>query len=79
MKASLGIPVARKRKQKKKLLGLRNDLDAWVLMLPMVLILYLFVWRPTVLGGVWSFFDMKAYNVGEFCGLDNYRKVLTHT
>ena len=48
-------------------------------MMPMVIILYLFVWRPTVLGGYWSFFKMNAYNIGEFCGLDNLRKVVTHT
>ncbi|MBQ2614116.1 MAG: sugar ABC transporter permease [Clostridia bacterium] len=57
----------------------RNNIDAWVLMLPMVIILYLFVWRPTVLGGVWSFFRMSGYSVGEFCGIDNYKMVLSHT
>ncbi len=48
-------------------------------MLPMVIILYLFVWRPTVLGAVWSFFRMRAYTVLDFCGIENYVKVLTHT
>jgi len=60
-------------------LGIRNDIDAWILMLPMVVILYLFVWRPTVMGTYWSFFNMKAYTVKDFCGLDNYIKVLSHT
>ncbi len=63
----------------KKRLGIRNELDAWILMLPMLIILYLFVWRPSVLGVVWSFFDMRAYTVKGFCGFDNYIKVLTHT
>lgn len=66
-------------KREKRKMSLRNDVDAWVLMLPMVILLYLFVWRPTVLGTAWSFFDMRGYSVAEFCGLDNYRKVLTHT
>ena len=66
-------------KHSRRRMKLRNDIDAWILMLPMVIILYLFVWRPTVLGGVWSFFKMKAYSVGDFCGLDNYRIVLSHT
>lgn len=57
----------------------RNDRDAWILMLPMVIILYLFVWRPTVMGSVWSFFDMRGYTVKDFCGFDNYIKVLSHT
>ena len=63
----------------KRRLRLRNNIDAWILMLPMVVILYLFVWRPTVMGTVWSFFNMKAYTVKDFCGLDNYIKVLSHT
>jgi len=62
-----------------KKLGLRNNIDAWILMLPMVAILYLFVWRPTVMGTYWSFFNMKAYTVKDFCGLSNYVKVLSHT
>lgn len=47
--------------------------------MPMIIILYLFVWRPTVLGAVWSFFRMRAYTVLDFCGIENYVKVLTHT
>ena len=65
--------------QPKKLLTRRNDINGWVLMLPMVVILYLFIWRPTVMGTVWSFFNMKAYTVMDFCGFDNFRKVITHT
>lgn len=67
------------KKSTKGKLKIRDNIDAWVLMLPMVVVLYLFVWRPTVFGGVWSFFRMKAYTAIEFCGLDNYIRVLTHT
>jgi len=66
-------------KELKRKLSFRKDIDAWVLMLPMVVILYLFVWRPTVMGSVWSFFNMKAYTAKNFCGFDNYIRVLTHT
>ena len=69
----------KKTTEPKKLLTRRNDLNGWILMLPMVVILYLFIWRPTVMGTVWSFFNMKAYTVLDFCGLDNFRKVITHT
>lgn len=62
-----------------KKIGLRNNIDAWILMLPMVAILYLFVWRPTVMSIYWSFFNMKAYTVKDFCGLSNYIKVLSNT
>lgn len=70
-------------KKKKTKLGrkarLRNEIDAWILFFPSLFVLYLLIWRPTVLGFVWSFFKMNAYTPGAFCGLDNFRKVITHT
>ena len=51
--------VLQKNKKHHRGLGRSDTFDAWVLMLPMVIILYLFVWRPTVLGGYWSFFKMN--------------------
>ena len=57
----------------------RNNIQAWILMLPMVAVLYLFVWRPTVMGAFWSFFKMKGYTPGDFVGVDNYIKVISHT
>lgn len=63
----------------KRRLSRRDNIEAWILLLPLVLILYIYVWRPTVMGGVWSFFDMKGYTVKDFCGFDNYLKVIKHT
>ncbi len=63
----------------KNRLKYRDNIEAWILMLPMVIILYLFIWRPTVMSGVWSFFTMKGYTPTKFCGFDNYIKVITHT
>ncbi len=67
------------KKTMKRKSHFRNDLDAWILFLPSVIVLYLMIWRPTVLGGVWSFFKMNAYTPGDFCGFDNFKKVITHT
>ncbi len=63
----------------KRRIRLKNDFDAWVLLMPAVFVMFIFIWRSTVIGGIWSFFDMKGYTPAEFCGLDNYRKVVTHT
>lgn len=57
----------------------RNELDAWILLLPAVFVLYLMIWRPTVLGVVWSFFKMNGFTPTDFCGFENYKKVITHT
>ncbi len=67
------------QKKLKKKLRLKNELDAWLLFIPSIIVLYLMIWRPTVLGAVWSFFKMNAYTVGSFCGFSNFRKVITHT
>ena len=66
-------------KKTKKRSRLKNDFDAWILFLPAVIVLYLMIWRPTVLGAVWSFFKMNSYTPGDFCGFDNFIKVITHT
>lgn len=79
MKQTEKIRTAGTAVNMKKRMKLKNNFDAWVLMLPMVIVLYLFIWRPTVLGAVWSFFKMKGYTPAEFCGWDNYKRVLMHT
>lgn len=79
MNVKRDVQLYKNIKRNRRKMKIRNDIDAWILMLPMVIILYLFVWRPTVMGGVWSFFKMKAYTAVDFCGFDNYKTVLTHT
>lgn len=64
---------------KKHSLKFRKNLGAWVLLLPVVLVLYLMIWRPTVMGGVLSFYKMKGYTATEFIGLKNYKEVLHDT
>lgn len=56
-----------------------TEIKSWTFLVPVVALLYLFVWRPTVMGTYWSFFKMQAYTPIEFCGLDNYIKVISHT
>ncbi len=79
MKCRQDINATLLRRKRRSKLNRRNNIDGWILLIPMVLILYLFVWRPTVLGTIWSFFNMKGYSPTDFCGLENYRKVITHT
>lgn len=57
----------------------RNNISAWLLMIPAVFILYVLVWRPTVIGFVYSLFSMRGYDIVEFNGLQNYIQVLSHT
>ena len=57
----------------------KNFISAWVLLLPTVILLYLFIWRPSVTGILWSFFKMKGFTPTEFIGLENYVRVVTNT
>jgi len=58
---------------------LRKEISGWLFLIPTVFLMYVLIWRPTVLGFVWSFFKMNAYTVGEFIGLKNYELVLKHS
>lgn len=58
---------------------IRTNLSAWLIMLPAVILLYILVWRPTVMGIVYSFCNMRGYNVEGFNGIKNYVQVITHT
>lgn len=68
-----------KTAQPKKELKLKDNFDGYVLMFPMLFVLYIMVWRPTVMGFAWSFCKMQGYHSVGFAGFDNYIKVLTHT
>ena len=57
----------------------KRTLGVWLLLLPAVIALYLMIWRPSVMGIVWSFFKMKGYTPVEFTGFENYIRVFTNT
>jgi len=57
----------------------KKDWSAWILILPAILCIYLFVLRPQIMGTYWSFFDMRGYKVESFVGLENYKTVIRDT
>ena len=63
----------------KKRMRRRNNLEAWILLIPVVFILYTMVWRPTVMGFYWSVFRMQGYTATDFIGMDNFVRVLKHS
>lgn len=65
------------RKRNIKRDKLRTVFSAWILLAPAVIVLYLMIWRPSVMGIVWSFFKMKGYTPKEFVGFENYIRVVT--
>lgn len=66
-------------KKAKRLQRFKTNIAAWLLLLPLLVIMYLWVWRPTIMGFIWSTFRMKGYTPVEFIGLRNYIDVITDT
>ncbi len=76
MVTQLNAKDIRKNRRKQKI---KTTLGAWLLLVPAIVVLYLMIWRPSVMGIVWSFFKMKGYTPQEFVGFDNYVKVISDT
>ena len=56
---------------------LKKELYAWILMIPALFVLYFMIWRPQILGIIWSFFKMEGYTPVSFLALKNYIDVVT--
>ena len=67
------------KKKIRRLQSLKNNTMAWLLIVPLLIVMYLFVWRPTFMGAIWSFFKMKGYSPVKFIGFKNYIDVVTDT
>ena len=65
-----------RKKRRSIWLPIKRDISAWILILPALILIYLCVLRPQIMGTYWSFFDMKGYKVQEFVGFENYKTVL---
>lgn len=70
-----GAGVKEKNKAKKRQRK-TSAISAWVLLAPAIIVLYLMIWRPSVMGIVWSFFKTKGYTPTKFIGLENYIRVV---
>ena len=48
-------------------------------MIPVLLALWFMIWRPQILGFIWSFYKMQGYTPVEFIGFENYLGVFRET
>ncbi|MBQ6907575.1 MAG: sugar ABC transporter permease, partial [Clostridia bacterium] len=69
------------KKEKKSKSGLfkKSSVSSWLFVLPAIILMYLFIWRPTVMGFVWSLFKMNGYTPKAYIGLQNYIEVMRDT
>ena len=65
-----GLSVIRK--------GVKKNILGLALFTPFVLLLYLFVIRPQVIGIIYSLFDMVGFEPIKFVGFENYKNILSN-
>lgn len=53
-----------------------RDLVAWMLMIPSLILFAFFVWYPLLETVRMSFYESKGMKLGDFVGLENYKKLL---
>lgn len=59
--------------------ALFSSISAWILILPSLILLYMIVWQPMILGTKYSFYKMQGYTPQHFVGLNNYVRVIQDT
>ncbi len=64
---------------RRSLYRLKNDLSAYIIFLPALFCIFMFVWRPIVQGMGMSLYKLQGYEPIEFVGLENYKAVLSET
>ncbi|MBR4720289.1 MAG: sugar ABC transporter permease [Clostridia bacterium] len=57
----------------------KSFVSSWLFAVPAIILMYLFIWRPTVMGFVWSLFKMKGYTPKFYIGIQNYVEVMRDT
>ena len=67
------------KKSKKSSFYKKSFFSSWLFAVPAIIFMYLFIWRPTVMGFVWSLFKMKGYTPKFYIGFKNYIEVMKDT
>lgn len=55
----------------------QRNLTGWLLLIPSLVLFVVIVWRPIVVGVLYSFFKLRGFTPTEFVGFDNFIKVLS--
>ena len=80
LEAAGSIPIGDRKKRLRSIKNtVRHSWTGWLLLIPFLFLMIVLLWKPLVMGVYWSFFEMKGYEVGEFCGLKNYITVMSDT
>ena len=67
------------RKRNKIAQKILYNTGIWLLILPALAVMYFFTVRPLITGIWYSFNDLQGYKIVKFCGLENYKNIITDT
>lgn len=56
---------------------LQRNMTGWLLLLPSMILFTVIIWRPIVVGILYSFFDLEGFRPVEFVGVDNFLSVMS--
>lgn len=73
------IVTNNKIKRTKQITLFKRNISGWVLILPSLFLFFFIIWRPIVIGIIYSFFRLQGFTPVEFVGLDNFRDILSDT
>lgn len=65
--------------KKDKFVFLKKNISGWLLILPTVFFFVFLVWRPIIIGTVYSFFNLRGFEPVEFIGFENYKEIISDT
>ena len=70
-----------KNKGKSRKLGdvFSRNVSGWLLIIPSVFLFTFIIWRPIVIGILYSFFELEGFTPIKFVGLKNFSDVITDT
>ncbi|WP_372635394.1 carbohydrate ABC transporter permease [Cohnella sp.] len=82
MIARTNMPVhnAQKRTAASRIVRyLSREWSSWLLVVPTIIVFFVFAWQPLVSGIVLSFYKTEGYKAVEFIGLQNYVEVIQNS
>lgn len=78
-KYNLKTTMVHQKAKEKKITTVKKEFSAWILIAPLIFLVFFLIWYPQVMSIYLSFFNLKGYTPQSFVGLKNYINVLSDT
>ena len=79
-RTNMPVRTAQKRTAASRIVRyLSREWSSWLLVVPTIIVFFVFAWQPLVSGIVLSFYKTEGYKAVEFIGLQNYVDVIQNS